>query len=242
MTGPTVVVLPTYQEAENVERMLEALREVLGTGGSVLVVDDGSPDGTGALAEAFGAAHGGVRVLHRAVKEGLGPAYVAGFRAALDLGAARIVQMDCDFSHDPADVPRLVAATAGADLAIGSRYVRGGRVENWPLHRLALSRAGSLYARGVLGVGVRDLTGGFKCWRREVLEALDLSALRLSGYGFQVELTYRALAAGFSAAEVPIRFTDRCAGASKMSGDIVFEALRAIPTLRFGEHGEALPA
>ncbi|WP_354700965.1 Undecaprenyl-phosphate mannosyltransferase [Paraconexibacter sp. AEG42_29] len=230
--GRVIVCLPTYDEAANIEPMLAGLAHALGPDASVLVIDDGSPDGTADLAAGYGARHGGVEVLRRTRKEGLGPAYVAGFRRALATGADLIVQMDCDFSHDPGAVPRLVAATQTGDVAIGSRWVAGGSVVNWPLRRHALSRGGSLYARRVLDIDVRDLTGGFKCWRREVLEAIDLDLVRTSGYGFQIELTFRAVAAGFSVVEVPIRFTDRAAGTSKMSGHIAFEALRAVPSLR----------
>ena len=224
-----MVCLPTYDERENVERMVRALGE---HGVSVLVIDDNSPDGTGELADGLARELAHVEVLHRGRKEGLGPAYLAGFRRALANGAELILEMDCDFSHDPADVPRLVAAAGEADLALGSRYVPGGSVGNWGLLRRAVSAGGSLYARLLLGVGVRDLTGGFKCYRRAVLETIDLDAISSKGYAFQIETTYRALRAGFRVVEVPIRFVDREQGGSKMSRRIVLEAIWNVPALR----------
>jgi dolichol-phosphate mannosyltransferase len=226
------VCLPTYDERENLEPMLRALAEVLGPDDRVLVVDDNSPDGTGELADRLAAELGFVDVLHRPLKEGLGPAYLAGFRHALDAGAELILEIDCDFSHDPKDVPRLIAAAADADLVLGSRYVEGGGVENWGLVRRAISFGGSLYARVLLGVGVRDLTGGFKCFRREVLEAIPLDRVHARGYAFQIELTYRALRRGYRVREVPIRFVDRVVGGSKMSRAIVLEAIWRVPLLR----------
>ena len=223
------VCLPTYNERENLEPMLRALGE---HGVRVLVIDDNSPDGTGQLAERFAKELDYVDVLHRPRKEGLGPAYLAGFRRALADGAERILEMDCDFSHDPKDVPRLIAATDEADLALGSRYVEGGEVGNWGAARRAVSAAGSLYARLLLSVPIRDLTGGFKCYRRTVLETIDLDAIHTKGYAFQIETTYRALRAGFRVVEVPIRFVDREAGGSKMSGVIVLEAVWKVPLLR----------
>jgi dolichol-phosphate mannosyltransferase len=223
------VCLPTYDERENLERMVRTLHEL---GVSVLVIDDNSPDGTGQLADRLAEELEGVEVLHRERKEGLGPAYLAGFRRALAGGAELILEMDCDFSHDPADVRRLIAATDGADLALGSRYVEGGSVGNWGLVRRAVSSGGSLYARVLLGVPVRDLTGGFKCYRRAVLEAIDLDAISSKGYAFQIETTYRALRAGFRVVEVPIRFVDREEGGSKMSRRIVLEAIWKVPALR----------
>jgi dolichol-phosphate mannosyltransferase len=225
----TVVCLPTYNERENVERMVRALGE---RGVSVLVIDDNSPDGTGELADGLARELAHVEVLHRDRKEGLGPAYLAGFRRALADGAELILEMDCDFSHDPADVPRLVAAAGEADLALGSRYVPGGSVGNWGLLRQAVSAGGSLYARLLLGVGVRDLTGGFKCYRRAVLETIDLDAISSKGYAFQIETTYRALRAGFRVVELPIGFVDREQGGSKMSRRIVLEAIWKVPALR----------
>jgi len=199
----------------------------------VLVIDDNSPDGTGELADRLAAELDYVGVLHRQVKEGLGPAYLAGFRRALAGDAELVLEMDCDFSHDPADVPRLIAAVeAGADLALGSRYVEGGAVRNWGLLRRIVSEGGSFYARVLLGTNVRDLTGGFKCYRRRVLETIDLNAIHSKGYAFQIETTYRALRAGFRVVEVPITFADREVGGSKMSKAIVAEAIWKVPALR----------
>jgi dolichol-phosphate mannosyltransferase len=223
------VCLPTYNERENLERMVHALGE---HGVSVLVIDDNSPDGTGELADRLAQELEHVEVLHRPRKEGLGPAYLAGFRRALSDGADLILEMDCDFSHDPADVPRLIAASREADLALGSRYVPGGSVGNWGVVRRAVSSGGSLYARLLLGVGVRDLTGGFKCYRRKVLETIELDAISSRGYAFQIETTYRALRAGFTVVEVPITFVDREEGGSKMSRAIVLEAVWRVPLLR----------
>ena len=225
------VCLPTYNELENLEPMVVALLGQLGDDDSVLVIDDGSPDGTGELADRLARENDRVAVLHRAAKEGLGPAYLAGFRRALADGAELVLEMDCDFSHDPADIPRLIAATGDADVALGSRYVRGGRVENWGAGRRFVSRAGSLYAQVLLLTSVRDLTGGFKCYRREVLERIDLDAVSSRGYAFQIETTYRALRAGFRVVEVPITFSDREEGASKMSRSIVLEAIWRVPYL-----------
>jgi dolichol-phosphate mannosyltransferase len=230
-----VVCVPTYDEAGNVERMIRALGEVLDTTRDrVLVIDDASPDGTGAIADRLAAELPWVEVLHRRTKEGLGPAYLAGFRRALDLGAELVLEVDCDFSHDPRDVPRLLApAEEGrADLVLGSRYVPGGGTANWGRPRRLVSRAGSLYARLVLGVPVRDLTGGFKCFRRCVLETVDLDRVRTRGYAFQIEVTYRALRRGFRVAEIPIRFVDREVGGSKLSGGVVVEAVWQVPALR----------
>ena len=225
-----VVCLPTYNERENLEPMLTALGP---HGVEVLVIDDGSPDGTGDLADRLAERLPYVSVLHRPRKEGLGPAYLAGFRRALADGAELVLEMDCDFSHDPADVPRLIAAAErGADLVLGSRYVRGGSVGNWGLGRRIVSRGGSLYAQLLLQAPVRDLTGGFKCYRRAVLEAIDLDAVRSKGYAFQIETTYRALRAGFRVEEIPITFVDREEGGSKMSNAIVVEAVWKVPALR----------
>ncbi|HEY1367936.1 MAG TPA: polyprenol monophosphomannose synthase [Gaiellaceae bacterium] len=224
------VCLPTYNERENLEAMLRAL-ELYDV--HVLVVDDNSPDGTGELADRLAGELAFVSVLHRERKEGLGPAYIAGFRRALAEGAELVLEMDCDFSHDPADVPRLMeAAHEGADVALGSRYVEGGSIDNWGLVRRAVSAGGSWYARMLLGVGVRDLTGGFKCYRSAVLERIDLDAIDSRGYAFQIETTYRALRAGFRVVEVPIRFADRTEGQSKMSRSIVAEAMWKVPALR----------
>jgi len=225
-----VVCLPTYNERENLEPMLRALAD---KGVQVLVIDDNSPDGTGDLADRLAAELGYVDVLHRERKEGLGPAYLAGFQRALAKGAELVLEMDCDFSHDPADVPRLIAAIeAGADVALGSRYVAGGAVRNWGLLRRFVSAGGSFYARVLLGLKVRDLTGGFKCYRRRVLETIDLDAIESRGYAFQIETTYRALRAGFRVVEIPITFADREAGGSKMSKTIVAEAIWKVPGLR----------
>jgi dolichol-phosphate mannosyltransferase len=226
------VCLPTYDEHENLEPMLRALARVLGPDDRVLVIDDNSPDGTGELADRLASELTFVDVLHRERKQGLGPAYLAGFRRALDAGAELVLEMDCDFSHDPKDVPRLLEAAADADLVLGSRYVAGGGVENWSLLRRAISAGGSLYARLILGVPIRDLTGGFKCFRRAVLEALPLEEVHARGYAFQIELTYRAFRRGFRVREVPIRFTDRVVGGSKMSRAIVLEAVWKVPLLR----------
>jgi dolichol-phosphate mannosyltransferase len=226
------VCLPTYDERENLEPMVRALAEVLGPDDRVLVVDDSSPDGTGEIADRLAAELDWVDVLHRPRKEGLGRAYLDGFRKALADGAELILEMDCDFSHDPNDVPRLIEAASGADLVLGSRYVPGGGTANWGLVRRAISRWGSLYAQVLLGLGVRDLTGGFKCYRRAVLERIDLGAIASRGYAFQIETTYRALRAGFRVVEIPIRFTDREVGGSKMSRAIVLEAVWKVPALR----------
>jgi dolichol-phosphate mannosyltransferase len=229
----TIVCLPTYNERENLEAMLQALDHVLPEGGRVLVVDDGSPDGTGQLADELAARLGFVDVLHRAKKEGLGRAYLAGFARALADRADLVLEMDCDFSHDPADVPRLIAAVEqGADLALGSRYVQGGGTANWGVGRRFVSAGGSLYARLLLGIDIRDLTGGFKCYRREVLEAIDLGSISSLGYAFQIETTYRAVRKGFRVVEVPITFSDREVGTSKMSRRIVLEAAWKVPALR----------
>jgi dolichol-phosphate mannosyltransferase len=235
-----VVCLPTYNEIENLEPMVRALGEVLGPDDLVLVIDDNSPDGTGGLADRLAAELETVEVLHRPQKEGLGPAYLAGFRRALELGADYVVEIDCDFSHDPADVPRLLAAAGDADLVLGSRYVDGGSVEDWGAVRRAISSGGSIYARLLLGVPVRDLTGGFKCFRRAVLQAIDLDAIHSRGYAFQIELTYRALRRGFRVREVPIRFVDREVGGSKMSRSIVLEAIWKVPLLRLAAIGGKL--
>lgn len=230
--GAAWVVLPTYNEAENIEAFVAAVREKLPASARVLIVDDSSPDGTGEIADRLAAADESVEVLHRPRKEGLGPAYIAGFRRALAGGAGLVLEMDSDFSHDPAYLPRLLEASERADLVIGSRYVPGGGVGDWGQLRRAISRGGSAYARLVLGVGVHDLTGGFKCFRREVLEALDLDAVSARGYAFQVELTYRTIQRGFRVVEVPIFFRDRRAGTSKMDRSIVAEAIWRVPALR----------
>ena len=224
------ICLPTYNEAENLERMVRALDPF---GARVLVIDDSSPDGTGEIADRLAAELDYVAVLHRERKEGLGPAYLAGFARALADGAELVLELDCDFSHDPADVPRLIAAAeTGADLVLGSRYVEGGSIGDWGTIRRAVSSGGSMYARLLLGVPVRDLTGGFKCFRRHVLESIDLESVHAKGYAFQIELTYRALRKGFRVEEVPIRFVDRARGGSKMNRTIVLEAVWKVPLLR----------
>jgi dolichol-phosphate mannosyltransferase len=228
-------VLPTYNEAPNVEAFVRAVLPQLASAASeyhVLVVDDSSPDGTGEIADRLAAELPQVEVLHRTRKEGLGRAYLAGFRYALDAGAEFVLEMDSDFSHDPQDLPRLLEAAQHADLVLGSRYVRGGGVTDWGLTRRLISRGGSSYARHVLGIPVRDLTGGFKCFRRAVLEKLDLGSIHADGYGFQIELTYWAIKEGFRVVEVPIRFRDRQAGVSKMSARIAVEAVWKVPALR----------
>jgi dolichol-phosphate mannosyltransferase len=227
-----VVCLPTYNERENLEAMVSALGEVLPEDGRILVIDDNSPDGTGEIADRLAAERSDVDVLHRSRKDGLGPAYLAGFAWALGAGADLVLEMDCDFSHDPADVPRLLAAAEEADLVLGSRYVPGGGTRNWNLLRRLISRGGSLYAQVLLGVRIRDLTGGFKCYRRVVLETIDLDAIDSKGYAFQIETTYRTLRAGFRVVEVPIVFVDREAGGSKMSKSIVLEAMWKVPAIR----------
>ncbi len=230
-----VVCLPTYNERENLEPMLRRLGEIFAASdldARVLVIDDNSPDGTGEIADRLAGELAYVDILHREHKEGLGPAYLAGFRRILAGQAELVLEMDCDFSHDPADLPRLVAAAESADVALGSRYVQGGGTRNWGLGRRVVSRAGCLYARLVLGVRIHDLTGGFKCFHRRVLEAIDLDAVQTKGYAFQIEITYRALRAGFRVVEVPIVFADRELGGSKMSRGIVVEAIARVPALR----------
>ena len=225
-------MIPTYNEAANVEAIVAVVRANLPDGGRILIVDDSSPDGTGELADRLAAEAEDVEVLHRATKQGLGPAYVAGFERALAGGAAVIAQMDADLSHDPADLPRLLEALDHADLVLGSRYVAGGGVAEWGPVRRLISRGGSAYARTLLGVGINDLTGGFKAFRRSVLEAIQLETIPSLGYSFQVETTYRALRAGFRVVEVPIMFRDRRVGESKMSGAIVIEAALRVPAMR----------
>jgi dolichol-phosphate mannosyltransferase len=231
------LILPTFNEAENLEAIVAAVVAVLDQaapdGYRVLVVDDSSPDGTGEIADGLATRHPGVEVLHRTEREGLGPAYLAGFAYALDRGAGFVMEMDADFSHDPKDLARLLAcAREDADLVLGSRYVPGGGVQDWGLLRRFVSRGGSWYARRVLALDVRDLTGGFKCFRREVLESIDLPTVRSHGYAFQVELTYRAVRQGFRVREIPIRFRDRLHGKSKMSPRIAVEAMWLVPQLR----------
>jgi len=230
------LILPTYNEAENIEAIVAAALPRLAATGlehRILVVDDDSPDGTGRIADRLAAGDQTVEVLHRSTKEGIGPAYLAGFARALAGGADLVMEMDSDFSHDPADIPRLVAAAERADLVLGSRYVPGGGVTDWGLLRRLISRGGSLYAKLILGMPVDDFTGGFKCFRRGVLERLDLSSVDADGYGFQIEMTYRAIKAGFEVEEVPILFRDRRVGSSKMSARIAIEAFWKVPLLRW---------
>jgi len=230
------VVLPTYNERENVPQIVPAILAASPVV-DLLVVDDNSPDGTGALADEIAARDSRVRVLHRSRKEGLGRAYLAGFAEALRGGYGRIVEMDADFSHDPGRLPALLGVDA--DLVLGSRYVPGGGTVNWGPGRRLLSRGGSFYARTILGVPIRDLTGGFKCFRRKVLESLDLASVRSTGYAFQIELTYRAIRRGFKVVEVPITFVDRRVGKSKMSRRIVAEALWMVWKIRFDRAANA---
>jgi dolichol-phosphate mannosyltransferase len=244
MSGAPWLILPTYNEAQNIEAIVAAAGEVLAEaapdGFRILIVDDGSPDGTGEIADRMASADENVRVLHRTEKNGIGPAYLAGFHHALEHGAGFVFEMDSDFSHDPRDLARLLdAVRAGADLALGSRYVPGGGTADWGLLRRFISEGGSTYARLVLGLQVRDLTGGFKCFRREVLEAIHFDSVRSQGYAFQVELTYRAVRAGFRVVEVPIVFRDRQHGTSKMSWRIAAEAMWLVPLLRLGRQPPA---
>jgi dolichol-phosphate mannosyltransferase len=230
----TWVVLPTYDEADNVSGITAAILDQL-PGATVLIVDDASPDGTGRIADALAAADPRVRVLHRAGKEGLGRAYIDGFRVALDAGATRLVQMDADWSHSPAYLPAMVGALDGADLVIGSRYVRGGGVRDWGIARRLVSRGGSVFARTVLRLSPHDLTGGFKAWRQDALQGVDLRRVHSGGYVFQIEMTYLASRAGARVVEVPIVFTDRRVGVSKMSRRIIVEALLVVLRLRWEE-------
>jgi dolichol-phosphate mannosyltransferase len=229
------LILPTYNEAENIEPLVRAVLPRLEESHAeahVLIVDDDSPDGTGEIADRLAGELERVEVLHRPRKQGLGRAYLAGFTVALERKADLVMEMDSDFSHDPADVPRLIAAADAADLVLGSRYVPGGGITQWGRIRRLLSRGGSAYARWLLGIPVRDLTGGFKCFRREVLETIDLEAVHADGYGFQIELTYRAVQAGFTVTEVPIVFRERRLGRSKMTARIAIEAVWKVPALR----------
>jgi dolichol-phosphate mannosyltransferase len=238
VSGQPWLILPTFDEAENIELIVDAalgvLRSAAPEGFRILVVDDDSPDGTGRIADRLAAEHVEVEVLHRTVREGLGPAYIAGFAHALASDAKFVFEMDSDFSHDPADLARLLGAVRdeGFDLALGSRYVRGGAVKDWGLLRRVISRGGSLYAAAILGLPIRDLTGGYKCFRAEVLKAIDLPTVQAHGYAFQVELTNRTIRQGFRVVEVPITFRDRLRGRSKMSAKIAFEAIFLVPRLR----------
>ncbi len=230
-----IVVIPTYNERENVAAMAAAVLENLPSGGRLLFLDDNSPDGTGAIIDGLCARDPRIAVLHRVKKEGLGRAYVAGFARALALGATHVVEMDCDFSHDPKDIPRMLAAVADADVVVGSRYVKGGRCVGWPFRRWFVSFFGGRFIRFVLGVPVQDPTGGFKCFTRAALERLgDFSAIRSFGYSFQMEMNWRMAQMGLRLKEIPITFTERRAGTSKISGSIAAETLKMVFKLRFG--------
>lgn len=229
-----VVLLPTYNEIDNLPRILPAILEAAPV--DVLVIDDNSPDGTGELADTFAAARHRINVLHRDHKEGLGAAYIAGFRQALASGYDLILQMDADFSHPPTHIAHMLELARSNDVVLGSRWVTGGGTQNWPKRRQLISRLGSAYARLVLQAPVRDLTGGFKCFRREVLEAIDLEAIHSTGYAFQIEMTYRALKLGFGVVETPILFVERALGCSKMSRKIVTEAIWGVPKMRMRRH------
>ncbi len=238
MTELPWLILPTFNEAENIEAIVSAAAGTLTAaspdGFRILIVDDESPDGTGLIADRLASERGEVEVLHRTTREGLGPAYIAGFSHALSCGAGYLIEMDSDFSHDPADLARLLGAVrdGGADVALGSRYVPGGAIEDWSASRRVISRGGSLYARAILGLPINDLTGGFKAFRAKVLEAIDLPSIKSRGYAFQIELTYRAIQRGFKVVELPIVFRDRVAGSSKMSWQIAAEAALLVPAMR----------
>jgi len=224
MTPKALVIIPTYNEKENIRNILPAVLEQA-PNVEVLVVDDGSPDGTGAIVKEMAASNPRIHLLERAGKQGLGTAYIAGFKWGLARGFDYLMEMDADFSHDPKEIPNFLKAIEHNDLVLGSRYKNGVRVVNWPLSRLFLSKGASYYVRLITGMPVADPTGGFKCFRRRVLESLDLEAVRSNGYAFQIEMTYKAWMKGFRVAEIPITFADRYAGRSKMSGHIVREAL-----------------
>jgi dolichol-phosphate mannosyltransferase len=236
MLGDVWLIIPTFNESDNLVAIVTAAHARLSTAvpGAfrILVVDDNSPDGTGEIAERLCAQLPELDVLHRAGKGGLGQAYVAGFTHALARGAELVIEMDADFSHDPAHLPELIAAAQRSDVVLGSRYVPGGGVRNWSLLRRLISRGGGAYARAILGIDVRDVTGGFKAIHRHVLQAIDLDSVRAEGYVFQIEVTYRAIAAGFTVTEIPITFCDRTAGASKMSARIALEAMLRVPSIR----------
>lgn len=227
------LVLPTYNEAENVEQVVQLALEALPPHAHVLIVDDNSPDGTGQLADQIAEGETAVEVLHRPTRDGLGQAYLNGFTHALQAGADVLCQMDADFSHDPHALPELLARLSDADVVLGSRYVAGGRVEDWGAIRRVISRGGSWYARRILGVPLRDLTGGFKAFRRDAVASLVAAEIAAQGYVFQIEMTYRAWRAGRSIVEVPIVFRDRKAGSSKMSLGIAIEAVWRVPWMRW---------
>lgn len=226
-----LIVIPTFNERDNLPLLIGKLSCVCPSA-DILVVDDNSPDGTGKLADEMAECNGRIHVLHRKAKEGIGPAYVAGFNWGLSRDYDRIVQMDADMSHDPNHLPALLAASEGSGLVIGSRYVPGGGIRGWRVHRRILSRGGNIYAGTILGIGIRDITSGFKCWRRKALEDIDLDAIRSTGYSFQVEMTYRAVLFGCSVVEVPIVFVDRTIGVSKMNLGIAVEAAMRVWQLR----------
>ena len=232
----TVVVVPTYNEKENAGAMASAILSHISSNDRILFVDDNSPDGTGAILDALASSENRICVLHREKKEGLGRAYVAAFARALEMGADRIVQMDCDFSHDPAAIPVLLAS--GADVAIGSRYVKGGRTEGWPFSRMLISRLGALVVRVVTGMPVKDPTGGFKAFTRRALETIHIEDVASMGYSFQLDMNHRAWKRGLSIRELPITFTERRAGTSKISGEIAVESLKMVFRLRFGGGGK----
>jgi dolichol-phosphate mannosyltransferase len=235
MADRVLICIPTYNERENLESLVPAVNQHLPEA-DLLVIDDNSPDGTGALADQLASRDPKLKVLHRAGKLGLGTAYLEGFRQGLAADYEYFFEMDCDFSHDPKYLPELLrAAREGADLVLGSRWVEGGGTENWGVGRKIISRGGSFYARTILGIDIRDVTGGFKCFRRRVLEALPLDRMRTQGYGFQIEMTYRAIKAGFRVVEVPIVFVDRRVGQSKMSRAIFLEAMKMVWTLRLSK-------
>ncbi len=226
-----VVLLPTYNEHENLPRIVPAILAAAPV--DLMVLDDNSPDGTGALADTLAQTQSRLEVVHRSAKQGIGAAYLDGFERALAAGYEYILEMDADFSHPVDHLPQMLKLAESYDVVLGSRWVKGGGTRNWPLHRQLISRVGSFYARSILGVGVRDLTGGFKCFRRQVLEAIDLKTIRTTGYAFQIEMTYRAIKKGFRVVETPIIFVEREQGVSKMSRRIVVEAVMKVPQLRF---------
>ncbi|MBN2359854.1 MAG: polyprenol monophosphomannose synthase [Deltaproteobacteria bacterium] len=235
MANHAVVLMPTYNERENLPAIVDEVLHTVPV--DMLIIDDNSPDGTGELADGIAAKEPRVQVLHRPGKQGLGRAYIDGFRWALERDYRYIFEMDADFSHQPRFLPDFLREIESADVVLGSRWVAGGGVENWSLTRKLISRGGSLYARTILGLGIKDLTGGFKCFRREVLQAIDLDSIQAAGYGFQIEMTYRCARQGFRIKETPIVFPDRKVGASKMSRKIFVEALGMVWKLRFGSHG-----
>lgn len=224
----TIVVIPTYNEKQNIEAMAQAVLEQLPQDGSILFVDDNSPDGTGEIIDSISLRENRVHCLHREKKEGLGRAYVAGFTKALEMQADRIIEMDCDFSHDPAMIPQMIEASLKSDVVIGSRYIPGGKCVNWPFRRLLISKMGGLFVRTVTGMPIKDPTGGFKCFRREVLESIDLKTIQSSGYSFQLEMNHRTWMAGFKIKEIPITFAERRAGYSKITTGIAVESVKMV--------------